>query len=614
MARDAKTTEYLLRRANALPLCPGVYIMKDKSGKVIYVGKSRKLKNRVSQYFQAGEKNAKTERMTSLVYDFETILCDTEIEALTLENNFIKQYSPKYNIKLKDAKSYPYIKITDEPYPRLVSTRRRENDKGKYFGPYSGTSTVYSVIGAVNKTLGLIACNRKFPRDIGKERPCIYYQMGRCCGVCTGKVASEQYAELVKSAADVLGGNTASVKRSLAERMTALAEAERFEEAARLRDTIAALDRLRERQKVATAPGAQQDVMALYSGAGISSLSIFTIRDGILTDRRNHIFGAEEICDTENISAFICEQYKMCSYIPPKIYISFDLDDEERGALGDYLTSIAGHKVTVITPQRGENKKLCDLALANATERVRQESEQTERRESALLTLTTLASLEVYPERIEAYDISNYGSDSMRAGMIVYEGGKFKKSDYRTFTIKTVEGTDDYAAMREALSRRLDHLGDEDGSFSRMPDLILLDGGRGHVGVISDLLAERGIEIQLLGMVKDDYHKTRALTDGEREINIAKQRDLFTLIYKIQEEVHRYTYGRTSAAKRKSLRTSTLTAISGIGEKKAKLLLTHFGGLAAIRSASREELGAVKGILDKDAVSVYNYFHREQEK
>ena len=610
MAADVSRREYLLQKANALPLTPGVYIMHDKSGKVIYVGKSRKLKNRVSQYFQSGVKNAKTERMTSLVWDFETILCDTEIEALTLENNFIKQYSPKYNIRLKDAKSYPYIKITAEQYPRLVCTRKREQDGAKYFGPYSGTSTVFSVIGAVNRALGLPCCKRSFPRDIGRERPCLYYQMGHCCGVCTGRVEKAQYDELVKNATDILGGNTASVRRELHERMMQLAELERFEEAARCRDTIGALERLREKQKVVGKPGEDYDVIAFFDGDAAACVSIFSVRDGILTDRRSHVFGAGEIADAEGMAAFICEQYKICEYIPPRVMLSFGIEEGEREALEAYLTNIACHKVTVKTPERGEFKKMCDLALSNAADGVRDYADGIVRDEGVLVQLASALGLEVYPERIEAYDISNFGSESMRAGMIVCENGKFKKSDYRSFTIKTVEGTDDYSAMREALSRRLAHLSDVGGSFSHRPDLILLDGGRGHVSVISELLDEMEIEIPLVGMVKDDYHKTRALTTLDNEINIARNRELFTFIYKIQEEVHRYTYGRTEASKRKSLKTSSLTAIPGIGEKKAKALLTHFGGLGAIKSASREDIAAVKGIGASDAVSVWRYFHQ----
>ena len=615
MQETSERREYLLKKANALPLSPGVYIMHDKSGKVIYVGKSRKLKNRVSQYFQSGAKNAKTQRMTSLVWEFETILCDTEIEALTLENNFIKQYSPKYNIKLKDAKSYPYIKITAEEYPRLVCTRQRVNDKARYFGPYSGTSTVYSVINTVNHTLGLPSCHRSFPRDIGRERPCIYYQMGKCRGVCTGRVTHDEYEAQAKNAADILSGNTTAVKKTLQSRMLQLAEDERFEEAAILRDTISALDRLREKQKVVGARGEDQDVIALYDGGAASCVSVFNIRDGVLVDRRCHIFSAGEIATEEGMSAFICEQYKLCEYIPPRVLLSFELDEEERQALESYLGRVAGHRVQVRVPERGENRKLCQLAVSNAADRVREYTDGVGLEQSVLTRLASLCGLEVYPERIEAYDISNYGDEFMRAGMIVCVDGKLKKSDYRSFNIKTVEGTDDYSAMREVLGRRLTHLADENGSFSNRPDLILLDGGRGHVAVIRELLAERGLDdIPLLGMVKDDYHKTRALTDGENEINIARERDIFTFIYKLQEEVHRYTFTRTETAKRKSIKTSSLTEIHGIGPKKAKALLTHFGGLAALKAAERRDIEAVKGISLADAASVWNHFHGENGK
>lgn len=614
MANVSERREYLLQKANALPLSPGVYIMHDKSGKVIYVGKSRKLKNRVSQYFQLGAKNAKTQRMTSLVWDFETILCDTEMEALTLENNFIKQYSPKYNIKLKDAKSYPYIKITAEEYPRLVCTRQRADDKARYFGPYSGTATVFAVINTINHTLGLPSCRRQFPRDIGRERPCIYYQMGKCRGICTGRVSHEEYDALIKNAADILSGNTAAVKRTLQARMLRLAEEEKFEEAAVLRDTIAALDRLREKQKVVGERGEDQDIIALYDGGAVSCVSVFNIRDGVLVDRRCHIFSSGEIAEEDAMSAFICEQYKLCEYIPPKVLLSFEMDAEERQTLEHYLGGLAGHSVQIRVPERGESRKLCQLAVSNAADRVREYTDGVGREQSVLTKLASMCGLEVYPERIEAYDISNYGDEFMKAGMVVCIDGKLTRSEYRSFNIKTVDGTDDYSAMREAIGRRLAHLDDESGSFSNRPDLILLDGGRGHVAVISQLLAERGLDdIPLIGMVKDDFHKTRALTNGDDEINIARERDVFSFIYKIQEEVHRYTFTRTETAKRKSLKTSSLNEIRGIGPKKAKALLTHFGGLAAIKAAERRDIEKVKGLSMADAVAVWKHFHGDED-
>ena len=483
----------LLEKANALPLCPGVYIMKDREGRVIYVGKSRKLKNRVSQYFQNSSKNLKTARMVAAVRDFEYFLCATEMEALTLENTLIKQHNPKYNIRLKDAKSYPYIKITDEAYPRLVMTRKRDKDKGKYFGPYSGVSTVFSVLDTLRTVLALPTCNRRFPRDIGKERPCLYYQMGRCCGPCTGKITPEEYAVTVSMAADVLRGNTGEVKRRLTEEMYTHAEAERYEAAARCRDTIKALDRLRQKQTVVASPDTEQDVIGFYGDEVASCVSVFYIRGGAVVDKEEFLAGGERILDEETLGAFLCEHYRVREFIPKQILLSFSLEEEELEGLSAYLTQLAGHKVTLRTPERGPSRTLCELVCSNAAERVRRHRLEAEKDEGALVRLAELLDLPSYPARIEAYDISNLGTEHLTAGMIVCEEGKFNKAEYRHFKIKSVEGTtDDYASMREALDRRLEHLSDGEGSFSRLPDLILLDGGRGHVGVVCDLMAERG--------------------------------------------------------------------------------------------------------------------------
>ncbi len=601
----------LLEKANSLPLSPGVYIMKDKGGQIIYVGKSRKLKNRVSQYFQNGEKNIKTARMVASVRDFEYFLCDTEIEALTLENTLIKQHHPKYNIRLKDAKSYPYIKITDEPYPRLIMTRKRESDKGKYFGPYSGTATVYSVLDTLARTLALPTCKRRFPRDIGKERPCLYYQMGRCCGPCTGNVSEEEFAATVALAADVLRGHTAEVKRRMTEQMYAHAEAERFEAAARCRDTIAALERLHQKQTVVASPDTEQDVIGYFGDDVASCVSIFYIRAGAVIDRDDHLAGAERILDEETLGAFICEHYRVREYIPKQILLSFSLEADELSGLSEYLSQMAGHKVTIRTPERGPAKTLCELVCSNAAERVRQYRLDIEKDEGALVRLAELLELGSYPARIEAYDISNLGTEHLTAGMIVCEDGKFNRADYRYFKIKSVVGTtDDYASMCEALDRRLSHLEDEEGSFSKLPDLILLDGGRGHVSTVRALMEDRGIDIPVFGMVKDDFHKTRALCTEDGEISIARENAVFMLIYRIQEEVHRFTVSRMDTAKRKTLTHSSLTKIQGIGDAKAKVLLSAFGGLAGVKTASEEALAAVKGISKADASRVFAYYHK----
>ena len=604
----------LLEKANTLPMRPGVYIMKNASGNVIYVGKSRKLKNRVSQYFQSSEKNIKTEMMVRSVKDFDYYVCDTEIEALSLENTLIKQYSPKYNIRLKDAKSYPYIKITDEAYPRLAMTRTR-GESGRYFGPYSGTATVYSVIDTLSAILGLPTCKRRFPADFGKERPCIYYQMKKCCGVCTGEVDREEYLEKIKYASEVLKGHTKDVKNALTEQMYAYAEDERYEAAAKCRDTLAALDRLGQKQKVVAPRDTEQDIIALYRDEVCSSISVFFIRDGAISDKEEFVFGADRIVDEQNISAFICELYRIREYVPKTVLLSFKLEEEEETLISEYLSTLSGRKVTLRTPERGESKTLCDMVRDNAAERAKNYKNESEKDEKVLLRLAELLSLESYPERIEAYDISNLGHEHITAGMIVTDGTKFKKSDYRFFKINTVkDGTDDYGSMREAISRRLAHLDDSEGSFASLPDLILLDGGKGHVSCVREVLRERGIDIPVFGMVKDDYHKTRALCSDTDEISIAKEQALFVFIYKIQEEVHRFTVSKMDSAKRKTLTKSSLTNIDGIGDVKAKTLLKAFGGIGSIKKATEEEIAAVKGISRKDAAKIREYFDEDNKK
>ena len=612
MPSTQERTAELLERANALPMSSGVYIMKDRHGKVIYVGKSRKLKSRVSQYFQNSRKSPKTERMVRAAEDFEYIICSTEIEALSLENTLIKQYSPKYNIKLKDAKSYPYIKITREEYTRIVYTRTRLSDKAKYYGPFTGTSTVFSVINVIQKTLGLPSCKKQFPRDIGKERPCMYYQIGQCCGVCTGKVSREEYEELIKCASEILRGNTSSAIRGLEEKMMRYAEEERFEAAARCRDTIRALQKLNQKQHVVASPETEQDVFGFYTDDACSCLSAMYVREGAVIDKRDFTFGADQIADSETLSSFLVEHYKMRDCIPKNIILSFELEEEDRIALCEYLSSAAGRRVTVRRPERGDMHKLCIVADENAAESARRYREEGSKDDGALVKLAEMLCLEVLPERIEAYDISNIGADNKTAGMIVVKNGKLARADYRSFNIKSVEGVDDYSSMREALTRRFAHLdSDESGSFSEYPDLILLDGGKGHVGVAKEVLADCGKDIAVFGMVKDDYHKTRALCTETDEINIAKERAVFMLIYKIQEEVHRYTVSKTMGGKRKTLRHSSLEKISGIGPTKAAKLLSHFGTLAELKKADIETIAKAKGISAADARRVYEYFHKD---
>jgi len=602
----------LLSKANDLPLSSGVYIMKDKSGKVIYVGKSKKLKNRVTQYFRAGHKNLKTQRMVMQVHDFDVIFVDSEIEALTLENVLIKKHSPRYNIKLKDAKSYPYIKVDmGAEYPRITMTRKRDADRAAYFGPYSGTSDVYRIIDMLNKTLRLAVCDRVFPRDIGKARPCIYKQMNRCIAPCTGEVSAEQYRTHVKEAIEILRGNITSAKHSLEERMLEYAEQENYEAAAICRDSIASLEKIKEKQKIVAAPDAEFDVVGAFGGDVVGCISIFEVRCGSLVSKEDYIVGADRIFDEDSIMTFLVDKYFDKEYIPKEILIGCELSEDDMEALSQLLSEKTGRKTELRVPVRGERAKLARMACENASERVRLETVAQTQISKTLSRLASLLCLEVYPQRIESYDISNIGVEHKTCGMIVIENGRFKKRDYRTFRIKTVEGTDDYASMREALERRLSHLSDEDGSFCAVPDLILLDGGAAHVGVIKELLREKGLDIAVFGMVKDEHHKTRALCTESEDISISREQDVFRFVYGIQEEVHRYSVKRMTDAKRKTLKISTLTKIKGIGEAKAKKLFELFDSLEEIKEASVETL-VEKGIGKKDAESIVFYFRNEQ--
>ncbi len=613
MQTEEKRRE-LLQKANELPLTPGVYIMKNREGRIIYVGKSRKLKNRVSQYFQNSNKGYKTEKMVSNIADFEYFLCDTEIEALSLENTLIKQHSPKYNIRLKDAKSYPYIKITAEAYPRLQFTRQRQSDKGRYFGPYSGASVAGSVLHTLQKTLRLPTCNRRFPRDIGKERPCLYHQLGQCCAPCTGKVGEQEYAELIRLAAEILRGNSREAENAIREKMEKAAMEERFEAAAVHRDRLFALQKLSQRQKVVADPDTAEDVFGFYRDDYGAAMSVFYVRGGALVDKYETVFGADEILDNEALIAFVFEHYRRRTDFPPRILLSFEAEEEDLAPLAALFSEAAGHKIQVYTPQRGERKQLCELAMQNAAEKLAASRRESEKNDEAMVRLAVLLGLEVVPERIESYDISNFGKEYKTCGMIVWENGKFNRADYRTFRIRDVEGTDDYASMKEALTRRFAHLSDAEGGFAKLPDLVLLDGGATHVGVVSRALEEMGITVPVFGMVKDDFHKTRALCTEQEEISIAQDRAVFTAIYRIQEEVHRFSVKRMSDAKRGSLKNSVLEKIPGVGKAKAKCILSHFGGLAAVRQATKEQLAAAPGVGPVLADAIYQHFHKEDRK
>ncbi|MBE6644748.1 MAG: excinuclease ABC subunit UvrC [Ruminococcaceae bacterium] len=601
--------ERLRDKANSLPMQPGVYIMKDADGAVIYVGKSKKLKNRVTSYFVGSTHSYKTAKMVSLVKDFDYIVCKTEIEALTLENVLIKKHSPKYNIKLKDAKSYPYIKVTGEEFPKLFVTRERKSDRAKYFGPYQSSQSAHTALDTVMKIFTLATCKRSFPKDIGRERPCIYRDMGRCIAPCTGKVSSSEYRSLVKCAEWVLDGNIKETAQMLRGEMEEASQNLEFERAAAIRDSIFSLERLSEKQKVVADSKVNRDVFAIYTSETEGVLAMLSIRSGALVNKSEFILSAGELTSPEDVISLIADYYDGTGNIPREVMLDFSLSDEDTELLSEYLSLNTKYKVSVKIPERGDGRALCDMALENARESARQYKLEGEREDKNLKRLTELLGLSEVPRRIEAYDISNIGNENITASMVVWSGGKMKKSDYRTFTVKTTLGADDYGSMREVLGRRFSHIGDGSLSLGEQPDLILLDGGEAHVGVVRALMEERGIDIPLFGMVKDDYHKTRAITDGDRDISIAKEMGVYSFVYNIQEEAHRFALKNSQGAKIKTMTRSTLEKIKGIGPKKAKLLLSSMP-LAKIRTSSKNELSKIQGISEADAENIYQYYHK----
>ncbi len=604
--------DQLREKANALPLRPGVYIMKNGEGRVIYVGKSKALRNRVSQYFQGGTgHNEKTKRMVASVRSFDYVLTNSEIEALALENKLIKLHSPRYNIRLKDGKSYPYIRISSEKkgdWPRVTVTRSRKKDGARYFGPYSGIKTPYDILETLKRVFGLPSCKHDFPGDIGHVRPCLYMQMGQCIAPCTGSVSREEYVEMIDRIAAFLKGDMGGVKRELKEEMLAASEELRFERAALLRDRLKALEKLYDKQQVVGAPGDEFDVISLYEDEESACLCVLYVRDGMIFDSEYLPVGGDTILDSDAVCAMLCELYARKEYLPSEICLGYSLTEEERVTLEDYLRTLSPG-VRVRLPERGNKKQLCDLARDNAAQHAKRYEKEEKKDLRGLVRLAALLGLEVLPERIEAIDISNYGNEEITAGLVCFENGKPKKGGYRLYKLKDQKHQDDYEAMTTALQRRLAHREEQP-----LPDLLLLDGGKGHVNAIKALFAGEQVDLPVFGMVKDDFHKTRALTDGENELSIAGDQAAFLLVYKIQEEVHRFAFGATNASKRKKLKKSVLEEIKGIGPEKAKTLLTLEGGLSAVKRASVEKLVLLKGISRQDAMRVYAHFHPQKNR
>ncbi|MCL2517196.1 MAG: excinuclease ABC subunit UvrC [Oscillospiraceae bacterium] len=596
----------LQEKAAGLPFLPGIYIMKDKNDNIIYVGKSKALRNRVSQYFSDHTRHdLKTQKMVENVVDFDYMMTDSDMEALTLENQLIKLHMPKFNIRLKDGKSYPYIKVTmNELYPRISVTRKRLADGAKYYGPYSAAGAAYTLVKTAQKAFKLASCDREFPKDIEKTRPCIFYQMNQCVGPCTGKVSSKEYKELYKDVLTFLRGSYTEIKTSLEENMEYAAENLMFESAAIYRDRINSLERLWSNQKVVGSPDTEQDIIALYTDDVCSCITIFYVRDGCVIDSEHHVFSAEQIINDENISAFLIYLYTKREYIPKIILLNIELSEEDDILLSEFLNKRVGYKVKLKTPERGELKALCSMVYDNAAQHAKHYKAEAEKDNKTLVKLASILSLEVVPERIEAFDISNMGSDNITAGMIVAENGKLKKSDYRTYKITSTDKQDDYSSMREIIERRLKN------HSEILPDLILLDGGKGHVSTIKTLLEELQMPIPVFGMVKDEFHKTRGLTTEDEEISIAREQAVFQLIYKIQEEVHRFTITKMTNSRSKNVKKSALEKIDGIGAAKARELLKHFKTMANLKAAKKEELLEVRGISERNANEILEYFKK----
>lgn len=605
-----KTVDELREKANRLPMSPGVYIMHGADDKIIYIGKSKSLKNRVTQYFTDSEKNIKTQRMVMSVYDFEYMLTDTEIEALVLENRLIKLHMPKYNILLKDAKSYPYIKVTvADSYPNVSVTRKRLQDKARYFGPYSGNSVAWNILQTVRRVFMLPTCKQKFPQDIGKNRPCLYRHIGQCCAPCTGELSSEEYSERFPEVISFLRGNFKEAEDSLTEKMKFASANLQFEAAARYRDRIKAISILREKQKVVGRPDAEYDIFAVCISEVCSCLAVYYVREGAVVDSDNFIFTADKITDGSALVSFIARMYAMREYVPKTVLLGFDPGEGQAEILSDLLSDVAGKKTEIRVPQKGELRKLCEMVADNAALHAKQYVADTEKSNETLVKLASMLALEVVPENIEAIDISNFGDDNITAGIISVVDGKFNKKGYRTYKIRSTDVQDDYASMSEALERRVSHR-DE----NPLPDLLLLDGGKGHVSTVKGLFSGLGIDLPVFGMIKDDFHKTRAITDGESEISIAREQDVFLLIYKIQEEVHRFTIGSMHRAKNKSVKRSKLEDIPGIGSAKARLLLLTFGTIGKIAASDEKTLSDVKGISAVDAGNIFAFFHNETKE
>lgn len=603
----------LRKKAMALPLLPGVYIMHDKNGDIIYIGKAKALKNRVSQYFGSQNNHAeKVRRMVDNVDDFEYIITDSEFEALILECSLIKQHMPKYNILLKDDKGYSYIRVSKGDWAKLSYTLQKKDDGADYIGPYKSSYYVKSAVEEANKIFMLPTCNRRFPQDFRKGRPCLNYHIKQCMAPCTGRVKLKDYRENLEQALDFLRGGSSNSIKQLTAQMEEAAENLEFERAARIRDKINAVKKMGDKQKVVANKVLDEDVIASFSDGGKTCFQVFRFEGGRLFDRESFVLDSG---DAESESEeFILRYYTIRNDIPKNVALDRSFDGIE--AVGEWLSQKRGSKVNITVPQRGEQAQLVAMCRSNAAEALAQRKGATVREYGVLEELKEALGLEKLPEYIESYDISNLAGTENVAGMVVYKNGKPLKSAYRKFKIKGFEGQDDYASMAEVLSRRFDEyykVEQSDEGFGKLPDLILLDGGKGQVAAVKAVMESKNIDVPLFGMVKDDKHRTRAVTGDGGEIAISTKRALFTFISKIQDEVHRFAIGYHHSRRSKNTFKSSLTNIDGIGEVRAKTLLKHFRTIDNISKADLEELENAPKMTKDSALAVYKYFHSDNE-
>ena len=609
-----------------LPAKPGVYLMHDKSDAIIYVGKAISLKNRVRQYFQAGRRvSPKIERMISQIDHFEYIITDSEVEALVLENNLIKEHEPKYNTMLKDDKTYPYIKATVyEDFPRLIYSRQTKKDKCKYFGPFTNVTAARDTLEFAHKIYRIRTCRRVLPRDIGKERPCLNYHIGKCNAPCQGYISKEEYNKNFNKALKLIEGDYKQVIEYLEEKMYEASEKMEYEQAAVCRDLIESVKKMSVKQKINDFGGMDRDVVALARTNEEAVVQVFFIREGKLIGRDHfHLKGSYGEKENDMLQAFIKQFYAGTPFIPREVMVEYEVTESE--LIEKWLSEKRGGKVSIIVPKKGQKERLVELAHKNAAmvltkdmEKIKREEERTT---GAMKQISGWLGLEDV-SRVESYDISNISGFLSVGSMVVFDDGKPKKSEYRKFRIKTVEGPNDYASMYEVLKRRFSHglmeieqlneknFSTEFGSFTKFPDLIMMDGGVGQVHIAMQVLSELDIDIPVCGMVKDDNHRTRGLFFDEHEIPIDTNSEGFRLMTRIQDEVHRFAIEYHRSLRSKEQVKSILDDIPGSGEKRRKALMKHFASIEAIKNAAIDELAQAESMNEKAAASVYKFFHQ----